>query len=179
MNSVLRCYNPLAVQINYQLTSDDFYQGCLAWRNRRMWQLWLRWFAYVIVAIASLFSLLILLVARNPGTTQIALFGIIFGIGWFAYMLLAPRFSSRRQFRNNPMAQSPINLEVSDQGFEFHNDHADSKVAWSAYIAWGEVRSVFVIMPQPRAYIAIPKRAFTDEQLTEFRDMLRRNIGKK
>lgn len=77
------------------------------------------------------------------------------------------------------MAQSQIALEVSDQGFDFHNAHADSRVAWSAYIAWGEVKSVFIVMPQPRAYIAIPKRALTDEQLTEFREMLRRNIGSK
>jgi hypothetical protein len=167
------------VQISYQLTPDDFYHGCLAWRSRHRWQQWLRWFAYFIVATASLTSLLVLLVARSSETVPIALFGIVFGGGWFAYMLLAPRFYSRRQFRNNPLAQSPITLDVSEQGFEFHNAHADSKVAWSAYVAWGEAKSVFVIMPQPRAYIAIPKRAFTEEQLTEFREMLRRNVDKK
>jgi YcxB-like protein len=103
-------------------------------------------------------------------------FGVVFGALWFAYILLAPRFFSRRQFKNNPMAQSPITLDASEQGLEFHNAHADSRVAWSAYVAWGEVKSVFIIMPQPRMYIAIPKRAFAGEQVDEFREMLRRNI---
>jgi len=94
-------------------------------------------------------------------------------------MLLAPGFYSRRQFKNNPMAQSPITLDISEQGLEFHNAHADSKVAWSAYVAWGEVGSVFVVMPQPRAYITIPKRAFGEGQVGEFREILRRNIGNK
>jgi len=165
------------VHITYQLTPEDFYQGFIAWRSRRKWQKWLRWIAYPIVATASLTSLLLLLVARSSETTPFALFGLIFGVGWFTYMLLAPRFYSRRQFRNHPVAQSPITLDVSEQGFEFHNAHADSKVAWSAYVAWGEAKSVFVVMPQPRAYITIPKRAFTDEQQAEFREILRRNIG--
>jgi hypothetical protein len=91
-------------------------------------------------------------------------------------MLVAPGFYSRRQFRNNPLAQSPITLFVSEQGLEFHNVHADSKLAWSAYMAWGEVKSVFIIMPQPRAYVPIPKRAFSSDQQSEFRELLRRNI---
>jgi hypothetical protein len=77
------------------------------------------------------------------------------------------------------MAQSPITLKVSEHGLEFHNAHADSRVAWSAYVAWGETKSVFVIMPQPRAYITIPKRAFGEEEVGEFREILRRNVGKK
>jgi hypothetical protein len=70
-------------------------------------------------------------------------------------------------------------MEVSEPGLEFHNPHAESKVAWSAYVAWGEAKSVFIIMPQPRAYVAIPKRAFSEAQVPEFRDMLRRNIVMK
>jgi len=139
----------------------------------------MRWTAYFVVASSSLLCVLMLLFARTPATTPVALFGIVFGVVWFAYMLLAPKFSSRRQFRGMPTAQSPITMAISDAGIAVHTLHADSKVAWSAYVGWGESKSVFVIMPQPRIYIAIPKRAFTDEQLGEFREMLRRNIGKK
>jgi hypothetical protein len=167
------------MHVTYQLTLDDFYQGMLAWRNRRRWQQWVRWASYFLVAGGSLTSLLILLLDRRAETTTTAVFTVIFGILWFAYMLLAPRLSARRQFGNNPLAQSPITLDVSEQGLEFHNPHAESKVAWSAYVAWGEAKSVFVIMPQPRAYVAIPKRAFSEGQVSEFRDRLRRNIVTK
>ena len=74
------------------------------------------------------------------------------------------------------MAQSPISLEASEQGLAFHGPHADSKVAWSAYVGWGEGKSFFVLLPQTRVYITIPKRAFTEEQQSEFREMLRRNV---
>jgi hypothetical protein len=167
------------VQITYQLTPDDFYQGCIAWRNRRKWRQWLRWVAYFIVGIATLISLVVLFFAHSSQTNSIGPFGVIFGVGWFAYMLLAPRFSSRRQFRNNPTVQSQVSLDVSEQGLETHNAHADTKVAWTAFVDWGEVSSVFIVMPQPRVYIAIPKRAFNERQLEEFREILRRNVGKK
>ncbi len=77
------------------------------------------------------------------------------------------------------MAQAPITLDVSEQGLEFHNPHAESKLAWSASIAWGEAKWLFIIMPQPRAYVAIPKRAFSEAQVPEFRDLLRHNIVTK
>jgi hypothetical protein len=108
-----------------------------------------------------------------------SLAGIAFGIIWFAWMLGAPRFFARRQFRNMPSAQWPITLDISDSGLDIHTPHSESRATWSAYMAWGESKSVFVIMPQPRIYVPIPKRAFTPEQIGEFRDILRRNVSKK
>jgi hypothetical protein len=132
--------------------------------------------SYLVVGTGLLTSLYMLLFARSAETNPVALGGSGFGVVWFAYMWFAPRFFARRQFKNHPIAQSQITLNVSEQGLEFHNPHAASKVAWSAYVAWGESRSVFVILPQPRAYITIPKRAFTEEQVAQFRELLCQNI---
>lgn len=59
------------------------------------------------------------------------------------------------------------------------SEHYDSQVKWSTYIGWSEGKSVFVLLPQPRIYIPIPKRAFSEQQLAEFREILRRNIAAK
>ncbi len=69
-----------------------------------------------------------------------------------------------------------MTMEASDTGLTVHTAHADSKASWSAYVAWAETKSVFVILPQPRIYVPIPKRAFTPEQLVEFRELLGRHI---
>jgi YcxB-like protein len=133
----------------------------------------------VVVAFASLTSLATIVLVRGTETTKVAVFGLVFSAFWFAYMLLGPRFYSRRQLRNNPVAQSPITLNASEQGLEIRSAHSEARVAWSAYVAWAEAKSVFVIMPQPRIYMAIPKRAFGAEQLREFREMLQSHIVKK
>jgi|HubBroStandDraft_6_1064221.scaffolds.fasta_scaffold138088_4 hypothetical protein len=166
------------MEVTYQLTPEDLYQGCLAWRDQRKWRKWLRWIAYFVVGTGTLLCIWTFFLDRVPDTS-FDLGGIAFGVAWLTWMLLAPRFFSKRQFRNNPMAQSPITVDISEAGFRFHNAHADSNVAWSAYVGWEESKSVFVIMPQPRIYVTIPKRAFTEEQVREFREILRRNIVRK
>jgi hypothetical protein len=124
-------------------------------------------------------SIIVLLFDRNGESPSIAFAGFAFGIVWFAYMFAAPRFFSRRQFRNNPTARSPIVLDASEPGLEIRTAHSDSKMSWPAFVDWGESKSVFIILPQPRTYVPIPKRAFSDEQLSEFRELLRRNIVPK
>jgi hypothetical protein len=169
------------MQVTYQLTPDDFYQGMLVWRSRRKWQQWVRWIAYIAVILVLLMGVLLLLLNRNtdPGKVRSACVAILFAGVWLAVMWGGPWLSLRRQFRNHPVSQSPMTLNTSEAGLEFHNPHVDSKVAWSAYVGWGEGKSVFVVMPQPRIFIVIPKRAFTEEQVGEFREMLRRNIVQK
>lgn len=81
------------MRITYQLTPDDFYQGCIGWRR------WLLRIAYFVVGAALLVSLLTLAVDRSPSIIPTALGGVGFGIVWFAYMFLAPRFFAGRQIQ--------------------------------------------------------------------------------
>jgi hypothetical protein len=75
-----------------------------------------------------------------------------------------------------PSAQDEIALAISEPGLRFRSPHGDSQIGWSTFTGWAEEESVFVAFPQPRAFVAIPKRAFTDQQQAEFRETLRRNI---
>lgn len=102
--------------------------------------------------------------------------GIVLSVGDLVFIWAGPSLSARRQFRNTPSAHDPMTIEASHSGLQIHSVHADSQVAWSTYVAWGENKSVFVVLPQPRISLPIPKRAFTAEQLVEFRELLGRNI---
>ena len=167
------------MQITYQLTAQDFYHGYMAWRSRRKWQKWLLWTAYFVVATSTLLCMFIVFVDRKSEPSPVDWAGLVFGPVWFTYILIGPRLFSRRQYRNYPIAKSEITLDASDERLEFHTTHGDSRMAWSAYIAWGESKLVFVIMPQARIYVTIPKRSFGEEEIAEFREMLRRNIVTK
>jgi hypothetical protein len=89
------------VKVTYQLAPDDFYQGMQAWRDRRKWLRWARWIADLIAAVELLICLL-LVIDRGPAITA-ARAGIGFGVVWFAWILIVPRFFSRRQFKNQPI----------------------------------------------------------------------------
>ena len=92
------------------------------------------WWALMLLA-----SVVLPLVRPSPEMLRI--WSPIFAIGivWFAFMLGAPWLSARRQFRNTPTAHSPFTIEASDAGLQIQSAHADSKVAWSAYVGWGEI----------------------------------------
>jgi hypothetical protein len=126
------------------------------------------------MGLIFLVSILQLFVA--PAHFVSALPGIVFSVVALVFIWYGPSLSGRRQFRNTPSAHDPVTIEASDSGLQIHSVHADSQVAWSAYMAWGEYKSVFVILPQPRIFVPIPKRAFTSEQLAEFRELLSRSI---
>lgn len=125
-----------------------------------------------------LIALSLALLAFRPNVTTLRTVGPLMGAGvaWLVILVAAPRFSARRQFRGTPSAQNPMTIDASDSGINIQSLHVESHVAWSAYVGWGEDKSVFVILPQPRISVPIPKRAFTAEQLDEFRVILRRNI---
>ena len=123
-----------------------------------------------------LFVVSVLQLFINSATVVNVVPGVVVSVGFLTWIWAGPSLSARRQFRNTPSAHDPMTIEVSDLGLQIRSVHADSKVAWSAYMGWGEYKSVFVILPQPRIYVPIPKRAFTVEEQSEFRELLRRNI---
>jgi hypothetical protein len=162
------------VQVTFQLTAEDYRQGFLAWRDLRPWRRWSIRIFVVFLGLIFLISIVQLLVAS--GNFVNALPGFVVSVGALVVIFAGPSLTARRQFRTTPSAHDPMTIEASDAGLRIHSVHAESQVAWSAYMAWGEYKSVFVILPQPRIYVPIPKRAFTAEQLVEFRELLDRNI---
>jgi hypothetical protein len=85
--------------------------------------------------------------------------------------------NARRQFRSAPSAQAPITMTVSDEGVAFRSQYTDSKVAWSLFVRWLDGKSVFALLQSNVVFNVIPKRAFSPDQLAEFREILRRKIG--
>jgi hypothetical protein len=160
------------VQVTFQQTADDYRHGLLVGRDLRPWA---RWAIRFLAAFMALVFLISMFQSVNGGFAG-AIPGFVLSIAFLVWMWVGPSLSAGRQFRNTPAAHDPMTIDATDAGLEIHSVHTDSKVAWSAYMAWGEDKTVFAILPQPRIYVPIPKRAFTAEQLSEFRELLRRNI---
>lgn len=168
------------MEVTFQLTPDDAYQGMLAWRALRRWRVWLRGCAYVSVALACALSIFLLTFHSEAFPTQSTAWELLGSTAlWFAFVVGYPRYCVYRQIKGSPTAQSPTTVNISDEGLEVQNPHANSRALWSAYIDWGERKSVFIVLPQPRMYVTIPKRAFTEEQITAFRELLRSKIVPK
>lgn len=165
------------MQVTFQLTPDDYRDGLLAWRNLKSWR------RCGIRAAGVFFGLglavFVLQLFISSATVVSVAPGLVISAGFLVLIWAGPSLSARRQFRNTPTAHTPITIDASDAGLHIQSAHADSTVSWSAYVAWGEYKSVFVVLPQPRIYVPIPKRAFREEEIVEFRRILSCNVGRK
>jgi len=167
------------LEITYQLTADDYRHGLRAWQTRSPWRLWNYRLSFAVLVLLFLFGLILL--AWNPSLElrYFSLFALGIPVVGLFSLWGGPRIHARLQYRRMPSAQAPTTMTVSDSGIHVRSMHYDSRVNWSAYIGWAEGKSVFVLFPQPRIYVPLPKRAFSGEQIEQFREILRRNIGKK
>jgi hypothetical protein len=164
------------MEVTYQLTEDDFRRGMIAWRMRSRWRRWNYRLRLAIMIPILIFSAVLLVVYPHSELKQILWIGLGASVFWLTSIWTQPWLTARLQFRRMPSAQSPTTVVVSESGLHVRSLHGDSQVAWSAYIGWGEEKSVFVLFPQPRIYLPIPKRAFTEQQQAEFRETLLRNV---
>lgn len=165
------------LEVTYQLTEDDYRHGFRAWQTRSGWRQWNYRLGIVVMTVLFVFG--IVLFAWNPSLElrYFSFFALGMPVVWFLGVSIVPRITARLQYRRMPSAQTPMTMAVSDSGMHVRSKHYDSQVNWSTYIGWAEGKSVFVLFPQPRIYVPIPKRAFSNEQLEKFREILRRNVG--
>jgi hypothetical protein len=164
------------VEVTYQLTADDFRHGMIAWRMKSRWRRWSYRFGLALMPPILILNAILLAAYPRAELRQAEWTGLGAAALWLTYIWTGPWLSARMQFRRMPSAQDPMTLAVSESGIRMQSRHSDSQVAWSAFIGWREEKSVFVVFPQPRIYVPIPKRAFTEQQQVEFRETLRRNI---
>jgi hypothetical protein len=172
-------YNPSTMEVNYQLTVDDFQQAIKASRKRNAFFRWLHRLSLGIVILA--FAVGAALFAIDPHNSALRNLAplYIFLILWILWFSGTPYLSARSQFRGSPSAKTPISLAAADEGLHFRSRQTDSKVDWSAYINWVEGKGVFALFHHPKIFIVIPKRAFSADQLAEFRELLRRKVKQK
>jgi hypothetical protein len=127
------------MQVQYQLTAEDFWQSTLAWRKARTGRRWS--FRLLPILCILLLTLSVISVWQNPQyrrSTPILVMGaFVMVAAW-----LRPRLRARRA-PNMPLNRGPMVLEVSDSGLHFRSAVEDSKVSWSAFIGWAEGSVVF------------------------------------
>jgi len=146
------------------LSVDDFRHGMMAWRKRNAWRRWNYWIGLAVMPPVLVLNAALLIWYPHAEFKQIQWIAVGTSALWLTSISAQPWFSEHLQFHRMPLAQSPTTLSVSESGLRMQSKHADSQLAWSAFIGWREEKTVFVIFPQPRTYVPVPKRAFTEQQ---------------
>lgn len=104
---------------------------------------------------------------------------IVLGALFFCSLFFRRQRSAARYLRKNPNLQREYKAEFSEEGIEVWGSELHAKIGWSNLQKWGESKTVFLVYPQSTIYNIYPKRLFKQDEIDEFRDLLRRKIPRK
>ena len=104
---------------------------------------------------------------------------LVFSSAWlFSRFVFRPVYL-KRDFRRHPNLAREYLLRIDEEGICFKCDVSQEEKSWSAFTKWGETRNVFLVYLGARLFDIIPKRAFSDPELNEFRKLLSRHLPGK
>ncbi len=70
-------------------------------------------------------------------------------------------------------------VDISDEGITSRTDSSDSRLSWTGVSKWIENRRVFVLYLSPVSFFPIPKRAMSEAQAADLRELLKQHVSAK
>lgn len=176
------------MEIRYTITLEDYREGNRLWLlhstfpRKLNYLLFVRsgfWVGLPLFCIALILFFVNLTEPRYPFGGAVS--GIIAAAAWIgAICVICPlvyRRKTARSFREQKLACERI-LKADDSGiFVARTDGtSESRLTWAAFDKAVESDETFVIFPNLRTFVAIPRRAMTAEQQQEFRALLAAHV---
>jgi hypothetical protein len=176
------------MEIRYTLTLEDYAEGSqmlalsTTFRRKLNYYLFLRFglvtgFSFLLLAI----GLSVLTPIRPGSSIALAVNGITGVFLWIGLVAIISPFTYRRRLKRSFRDQKfpcELRLMTIDQGIAISraDGTSEDRFNWAAFDKALETNRIFVLFPNARQLVAIPKRVMTPEQQLEFRDRIARHI---
>jgi len=133
------------------------------------------------ISPAVLSAMVAFLNLRQATGLEILLVGFIGLIGWpalFAAMIHLNSWKAAKSLlQSTPSLQGPTRWLFSDGAIRVDSPTGGSHLEWTTYMRARETAVQFLLYPQAQIAHIVPKRCFaTKEQVTRFREMVRRQV---
>jgi len=157
------------METRYQCSVEDYLEAQRAAFARTARVIGITGVLLIPVAVWEIYSL------GLANTAPAILLGFLFLMCPFIF------FASRvrRDFRRHPNLALEYRLRADDSGIELASDTNQGGGKWSSYTAFRETATLFVIYSGTRMFFMVPKRAFSEDQLDNFRRLVRQKLPPK
>jgi hypothetical protein len=171
------------MQIDYEITERDFYDGLIASRNSKRFNYWLVLLVKFFAGIMLLLYLVLIISSHGTVREQSTLLNLrplaFLCVFWLIILYAGPWYYARKQYRSQPAVQGKRTLIADNESLSFHGEGIDFSANWNKFIRYSEGRTVFNLYTSSTLFQVIPKRRFTKEELAEFRELLSCNVSGK
>lgn len=158
--------NKRTVEIEVVLEFNDFLR-VIFWQSFRK-----MWFIFLLALILSPLAIYSLLFFKfSPAL----FFPLMPAIG--ALLMLWGIYTGAK--KSSQAVKGKIQWLFFDDGYETFTPVGTTRNNWESLEEVQEKGKDFLLFPQKPMFIIIPKRFFTTEQIAEFRELLRENLGNK
>ena len=160
------------MEIQYQCTFCDYEEVFAAQQLRSLG----RKIAFAL--LGCLIYMVGAFVLVTLGLTQPRAFLAMFG-GFFLLtlpFLVSRPFWLKRDFRRHPNFGRPERVRIDETGLHFESEVWNGETKWRAYVRCQETENLFLLYLGARTIRPIPKRAFSADQLEQFRQFVRKNL---
>jgi len=104
---------------------------------------------------------------------------VILAAGLVAALLIAApglrRRAARSTLRDSPGMADPIDYTSDDEGFAVRTTYSQARYPWEQLWDWRETERIVLILPTPRNFYVVPKRALDEAALDRLRAHLARS----
>lgn len=167
------------IRIVFAYTPDDYVEGrrrCIGlFPKRKNASAWMT--LIVVTAIGGP-----LMILSDPTDHQAIVLGsVVAGFGlWGLYAWSATLwrfyFGGRREFPLIEVLQGNREMQFDEMGHATRGPRYFCQLSWETYRGFIEKPNVFLLSQPPGLYVTIPKRAFSPDQLTHFRELLSQKV---
>jgi F0F1-type ATP synthase assembly protein I len=167
------------IELSYQVTEDEFLEAGFEQAKRKGTIQVLKASTIIFVGIYALLGIYMLNFGRamhDTGWTMVGVF--ILGIAVAFPFIKRNRLQKALQklLRNNyqgaPFMHSPVQARMDDSGIFMQYISGSSVNTWEGHQSSFETNNLIVVMQTTTHMRVFPKRAFTANQLAEFRQLL-------
>jgi hypothetical protein len=164
------------MQINYQLSEDDFVEAYGVHRDRTAFKKWsMRLFIALIVFMSVVVFAAALVDHSQQAAKNLFLFTVLLAF-WIVTLSAFPRWNMRRQFRKQPGAQGPRTVTFEADGAHWRWDGGSGDIAWKNYTRWVEGKNQILFYTSPACFNILPTHGLPPEQILDLRELLKQNI---
>jgi hypothetical protein len=169
----------MPIQLRFTLTFED-YLASMRLHAMKNWWLRLNYFTarFMVPVLGACFILLGLL---SFGHGALSAF-LIYDFGFGALFVLYPwyyRARLKRCYRRTRTGSGDTSVEIGEEMIRVQAENTSSEFTWKAVQLFREDQKVFMLYLAPAKFIALPKRAFTPEQIAELQSLLARRFAGK
>lgn len=109
--------------------------------------------------------------------TQIGLVVMGLAVGFsLLYCGFALRHYFRRAYQKDHRFKHEFTADISDEGIHLVTPFSDGLVKWNGFVRSLESNNIFMLFVAQWNFIVLPKRAFAQGEIIEFKSFLRRKI---